>query len=446
MAAMRYRLIVLLATVLLPACGNDNMATPTPSPSPPAGSRDWPMYGHDTSRTSYNAGERTLTAANIGTLAPRFHATLGIGDLPSSSGPVMADGRVCAGSSVGGGDNYRCFDATTGAQAWSATVGHAPATTRSVGIGATAAIADGVLVVGGGDAAYYALAADTGRVLWRHPLDAGPDPFAWASPLIANGHVYVGVSSAFQALRGELRSLDVETGFVRARQFFVPAGQRGADIWNSPVLSADGTKVLVATGNDFGGYNGPYTRAIVSMDPGSLGILDSHREAAAAQDLDFGTTPIVFHDAQGRSLVGANNKNGMFYAYDLAHVGLGAIWTRTTGISVGVMPAYDPNTGSGGTLFIVGDNGVLFGVDPATGNDRWAPAAVGFANGNIALANGLVFMGAGNGSVAILDASTGLLLRTLTPAAPGPTFSGVIVANGMVYAMAGPDLNGWGLP
>lgn len=443
---MRNRLLVLLASVLLPACGNDNTTTPTPSPSPPAGSRDWPMYGHDNSRTGYNAGEKSLTAANIASLTPRFRATLGIGALPSSSGPVMADGRVCAGSSVGVGDNYFCFDASTGARLWSATVGHVPATTRSVGIGATAAIAGGVLVVGGGDAAYYALAADTGRVLWRHPLNSLPDPFAWASPLITNGLVYVGVSSAFQALRGELRALDVESGVVRARAFFVPEGQRGADIWNSPVLSADGATVLVATGNDFGGFNGPYTRALIALDPASLQILDSHREAAAGEDLDFGNTPIVFHDSQGRALVGANNKNGVFYAYDLAHVGAGAVWTRQTGIEIGVIPAYDPNLGAGGTLFIVGDNGVIYGVDPATGADRWPPAAVGFANGNIALANGLVFMGSGNGAVTILDAATGRPLRILAPPTPGPTFSGVIVANGMIYAMAGPDLNGWGLP
>jgi outer membrane protein assembly factor BamB len=444
---MRQLLIVLLASVLLPACGNDNMTTPAPSPSPaPAGSRDWPMYGHDASRGGYNAGEKTLTAANVASLVPRFHATVGIGPLASSSGPVMADGRVCAGSSVPAGDNYFCFDAATGARLWSANVGHVPATTRSVGIGATAAISGGVLVVGGGDAAYYALAADTGRQLWRHPLASQPDPFAWASPLISNRLVYVGVSSAFQALRGEIRALDLDSGAVVAQRYFVPEGQRGADIWNSPAMSSDGTKVLVATGNDFGGFNGPYTRAIVALDPPSLGIIDSHREAAASQDLDFGTTPVVFRDAQGRALVGANNKNGVFYAYDLAHVGTGAVWTRQTGTNVGVMPAYDPNVGAGGTLFIVGDNGVLFGVDPATGDDRFPPAAVGFANGNIALANGLVFMGAGNGQVAILDAARGTPLRTLAPDTPGPTFSGVIVANGMLYAMAGPTLNGWGLP
>ena len=444
---MRQRLLLLALAGYLSACGSDGITTPAPSPTPaPAGSRDWPMYGHDAGRTNYNAGEKSITPANVAQLRPRFHAVVGMGDIPSSSGPVMADGRVCAGSSVPQGNNYFCFDATTGAPLWSANVGHPTLVRGNVGIGATAAISNGVLAVGGGDAAYYALAADTGRILWRHPLAVGPDGFAWASPLIANGLVYVGVSSAYVALRGEVRALDFDTGAVRAQRYFVPLGQRGADIWNSPALSADGARLVVATGNDFGGFNGPLTRAIVALDPMTLAVLDVHREAASDQDLDFGTTPVVFHDAQGRALVGANEKNGTFFAYEVGSIGPGAIWSRPTGIGVGAMPAYDPDVGPGGTLFIVGDTGLLFAVDPATGADRWPPVAVGFSNGNIALANGLVFMGAGSGTVAILDAATGALLRILAPDTPGPTFSGVIVANGMVYAMAGPNLNAWGLP
>jgi outer membrane protein assembly factor BamB len=111
---------------------------------------------------------------------------------------------------------------------------------------------------------------------------------------------------------------------------------------------------------------------------------------------------------------------------------------------VGTLPAYDPDLGQGGTLFVVGDNGLLFGVDPGTGGDRWPPLAVGFANGNLAIANGLVFMGAGGG-VAVVDGSTGALLRVLTPADPGPTYSGVAVAGGLVYWMSGPYLDAWGV-
>jgi outer membrane protein assembly factor BamB len=109
------------------------------------------------------------------------------------------------------------------------------------------------------------------------------------------------------------------------------------------------------------------------------------------------------------------------------------------------MPAYDPNTGPGGTLFIMGDNGLIFGVDPATGADRWPPVLAGFVNGNIALANGLAFAAVG-GPVIVLDAATGRELRILTPETLGREFSGVIVSGGVLYWTAGPYLNAWRLP
>jgi DNA-binding beta-propeller fold protein YncE len=64
--------------------------------------------------------------------------------------------------------------------------------------------------------------------------------------------------------------------------------------------------------------------------------------------------------------------------------------------------------------------------------------------GNMALANGLIFVSSG-GSVVILDADAGTVLRTLTPTDSGPSYSGVVVAGGFVYWLAGPKLNAWSL-
>ena len=52
---------------------------------------------------------------------------------------------------------------------------------------------------------------------------------------------------------------------------------------------------------------------MVSLDPLSLTIHEAHQQGQTNQDLDFGTTPIIFHDSQGRTLVGANHKDGTFY-------------------------------------------------------------------------------------------------------------------------------------
>lgn len=407
-------------------------------------SADWPMYGHDTARTNYNKGDTMIGPEHVNQLVPRFRTLIGVGDLPSSSGPVVAGGRVCVGSSVSTGPNYFCLDAGTGAVVWSTDIGHA-SFPGNVGIGSTAAIVDGGVYVGGGDAAFYALDAQTGSVRWRHPMDDAPDAYAWSSPLVSNGVVYVGMSARYRSLRSEVRALDAATGAVRARQFLVPEANIGGDLWNSLTLSPDGSRVFGASGND-ADYDGPYTRAMIAFDPTSLAFLDSHQEAVKAEDLDFGTTPVAFHDAAGRNLIGANNKNGVFYAYDRTALGSGPVWQRETGIAVGAMPAYDEDAGPGGTLFIMGDNAVLFGVDPATGADRWPPVAVAFSNGNIAVANGLVFTGGGGGFVPIVDAASGVLMRILAPQTSDRTFSGVVVSGGVIYSVAGPYLNAWSAP
>ena len=145
--------------------------------------------------------------------------------------------------------------------------------------------------------------------------------------------------------------------------------------------------------------------------------------ATPDNDLDFGTSPVVFGDGQGRTLVASNNKNGTIYAYDLQRLSAGAIWQRQEGLSVGLMPAFDAGSR---TLWFGGDNGRLFAVDPATGVDRFPASTVGFMNGNIALA--------------------GELVVALEPANVGRSFSGIAVAGGSLYWLSGEYLNAWGLP
>ncbi len=398
------------------------------------------MYGHDSSRTSYNPAETALSAVGISRLVARWQAFVDIGPLPPSCTPAVAGGRVYACSSRNEGDNFFAFDAATGRLLWTADLGRPQPGT--VGIGASPAVSGGVVVAGGADGAYYGLDASTGAILWRHDLEER-NGFAWASPLIANGRVYIGVSSEGEPPgSGQVRALDLATGALLASQRLVPEGVLGADIWNSPALSPDGQTLVVATGNDFGGYDGPYTRALVSMDPITLAIRDARQEAAPGLDLDFGTTPVVFKDRQGRTLTAAHNKNGILYAYELGRLAAGPIWQRQNGLAVGLMPAFDSTLG---TLFFVGDNGQVFGVDPASGTDRWPPVAVGFMNGNLALANGLLFASSG-GKVFVLDGASGRVLRSLAPDNAGRSFTGVVVSGGAVYWMSGGYVNAWGLP
>ncbi|HMA36041.1 MAG TPA: PQQ-binding-like beta-propeller repeat protein [Chloroflexia bacterium] len=440
---------VLVSVALVGLLGMTSAAAPAPRPGAPTAAGDWPMYGHDPQHTSYNAVETTISAANLAQLISRWQFNVGSNGTPPSGAPSVANGRVYVGSSTGTGPNFFAFDAITGAQVFTTSVGYV-SSCFNVGIGSTSAISGSVVTVGGGDAAYYGLDANSGAQLWRQLMNVGPSGFAWESPVVGNGRSYIGMASRCDnpSVRGEIRALDLTTGTQLANQYFVPSGQAGAGIWQSPALSPDNSTILIDTGEDYNGYNGPYTRAMVSLDALSLTILQSNQQGPTASDSDFGTSPVVFHDSTNRLLVGANHKDGTFYTYLVSNINGGPLWSLPTGTSVGMMAAYDPSFGSGGTLFIYGGSSHLYAVDPATGANRWTtnPITVGAAHGNMAIANGLIFLNAGNGGLQIRSEADGSLLRTLAPANAGAANSGLAVANGFIYWLSGSYMNAWSLP
>jgi outer membrane protein assembly factor BamB len=431
-----------------------------PAPPPPAAfnpaalqsslSGDWTTYGHDASRTGFNAGETTLSASNLAGLVQLFQADIGFGGAPTSGTPTVAQGRVLVGSSVASGPNFFSFDARKGSLLWSANLNYV-ANCELVGIGSTSATDGSVVVVGGADGAYYGLDFQTGAILWRDMVQDGPSVFAWSSPLLLNGKAYVGIASGCDnpSVRGELRALDAQTGALLADRFFVPPGKIGAGVWNSPTLGNAGDTIFVATGED-DGTHGTDEQAIVALDPTTLEIEDAIKEGTLGQDLDFGSSPIAFHDDAGRQLVGASHKNGTFYAFLSASLKSGPVWSRPVGTVIGMLPAYDPSRGDGGTLFVFGTdpsgNPVLHACDPRDGNDRWVRTGLGQVAGNMALANGLVFVNTGSSGLQVLDEDTGATLRTLMPPGAGSAFTGVAVAQGAVYWLSGRFLNAWGLP
>jgi outer membrane protein assembly factor BamB len=317
-----------------------------------------------------------------------------------------------------------------------------------VGIGSTAAISGTVLAVGGGDEAYYGLNAQTGASLWREPLNVGSSGFAWVSPVLVGDRAYLGVASYCDnpPVRGELRAVDMLSGQVLARRYIVPQGNAGGGIWNSPALSPRGNVLAVTTGEDTHGYNGPYNRAMITLDPLSLDITGDDQQGLTNGDFDFASSPVIFHDRNNRLLVGASHKDNHFYAYELENVNKGAVWSRQAVYAIGMLAAYDPTAGEGGTLFLTGRDGTLYTVDPATGADIRPPIKVGRLHGNLALANGLIFADAGGAGLSIYNESDGRLLRTIKPDHAADGYSGVAVAHGFIYWVSGGYLNAWSLP
>ncbi|HEX8599946.1 MAG TPA: PQQ-binding-like beta-propeller repeat protein [Chloroflexia bacterium] len=421
----------------------------------PVAPGDWPMLGRDVGRTSFNPDERTLNAANIDNLVPRWRAIINPKGIPAGSAPSVANGRVYIGGSAPTGPNFFAFEASSGAPVWQVSLGYAPTDCSAegieVGIGSTAAISGSIVVVGGGDAAYYGLDAGTGATLWRDPLDVGPSGFAWASPLLAHGRAYYGASSHCDnpSVRGEVRSVDLDSGRRVSRRFVVPEGKAGGGVWHAPTLSPGGRTLVVATGEDYEGYDGPLNRALVSLDALSLDVIQANQQGALNADQDWGSTPVIFSDSRGRTLVAASHKEGAIRVYLMESISAGPIWARHENAAIAMTPAYDPTFGQGGTLFFEGykDQGNwLYAVDPATGTDRWTPVPLpNYTLGNMAIANGIIFLNL-NGVLHVYDEHTGTLLRAVEPEDAGPSWTGPAVAHGFVYWTSGAYLNAWSLP
>ena len=64
-------------------------SVPLAVPSAPSTAGDWPMYGHDQSRTNYNPDETTISAANVNQLVSRWQQNVFMGPTATSSSPSV---------------------------------------------------------------------------------------------------------------------------------------------------------------------------------------------------------------------------------------------------------------------------------------------------------------------------------------------------------------------
>jgi hypothetical protein len=159
--------------------------------------------------------------------------------------------------------------------------------------------------------------------------------YNWASPLIYNGYAYIGVTSYGDCplVQGQLLQVSLSTHQVVNTLNLVVAGHVGAGIWTSPSVDSSTNTIYVTTGTKINTAD-TLAEAIVAVDATTLAVKSSWQIPAAQEtaDSDWGTTPILFDDANCRHLVAGINKNGILYAFDranLAAVPCGSAWSRS---------------------------------------------------------------------------------------------------------------------
>lgn len=365
---------------------------------------NWPSYQFDTGHSSLNRAARTITPFNARTLTPAWSQPF----RPVASGftasPVVYNGSIYIGDNNG---TFYQLNEATGAVVHRVTVGreatcgggaygYAVVDTATVAPDPSRGGAQTVYVTGGngqpnatgvdgnGGIYLWALDARTLKRVWAtDPVTVSTQPGAtgWASPLVTNGTISVGIASGCDSpeVRGGLSVFSQSNGAPVGSYWTVPAGSQGGPIWSTPV--AAGSSTWVTTGNATPGFVNGDSYAIVRLQgatkvdswivPGQTPLVDN----------DFGDSPTLFTAVSGTRpvpMIGDCNKNGTFYALQSMSLSSGPVWTYQLGsgadtlCSAGaVWDAHAHELIMGGTKAPNGQPGSIQALSPDTGAVIW---------------------------------------------------------------------------
>lgn len=457
---------------------------------------EWASSGQNNHNTRYAALEHEINSSNVGMLKAKWVFT--------TAGDVSATATVVKGIVYvpDWGGKLWAIDANTGKVIWSHDISDY---TGSAGSAARTSPAywHGELVIGTGNlmtpelgTAYeIGINARTGVMLWRTQTDDSNAAIMTGSPTIDDGIAYTGVSSKTEhtnitpTFRGSVEALDVRTGKILWKTYMVPTGFNGAAVWSSqPVVDHQTGLLYVTTGNSYSVPNGycinpgqtnctrlppdAHIDSVVALNLKTGKIVWSHHtltadtwtmaDPNASPDFDFGADPNLYTTAIGgkeTDVLGAGQKNGMYYAFDPASGRL--IWATQAGpggvlggiewgpstdgnriyaaITNGSHKTYTYTTYDGQKKTTTG--GLWTALDAATGKIVWQTAAPEdpryITDGFVSSANGVVYAGSSGGNFYAMDAKTGQIKWTFPSG--GAVWSGAAIVNGNVYWGSGYD-------
>jgi outer membrane protein assembly factor BamB len=424
----------------------------------PAVAADWPAFLNGPLHSSYAQTQTAITPRSVPALVRRWHLRGGF-----LASPTVAAGAVFIGTDAG---FFYKLDESTGRVLAKRFIGFQPRKTcRANGVVDTATVAvdprdhQDTVYVAGPDGYLYALRASDLALTWKSviaiPARRTSNYFDWSSPTVANGRVYIGVSSHCDVplVRGGVISYDQVTGRKSAEFFTVRRGASGGSVWSSVAVDSRGD-VYVSTGN------GPtaeprlgYSESIVKLNPRTLAPLGYFTipSSQVSYDADFGGSPTIF----GR-YVGACNKNGIYYAVRRSTMTLA--WERRIGAAsrsgtyaqCSAAAVYDGrHLYLGGTAVTIRGRTFRGSVQERSTDGRllWA---VGLPDGVIgspsADAGGVVAVGtfdnAAPNGVYLVSARTGRIVRRLISGSDD--FAQSVFAGGWLFTANGYGLDAWG--
>jgi polyvinyl alcohol dehydrogenase (cytochrome) len=397
-------------------------AAPPPPPDPPKcasvkpfaiGPRDWTAWGHGLENHRDASGDGPAVAPQALKLKWSFAVAGG-----KEGQPTVAGGRVFLTSF--GGNGY-ALDAASGCLIW-----------RIDGAKSRTTIAVGPLKASpSGYAAFYgdatktvhAVDAETGKELWKTPVETHPLSILSGAPVLYKNRVYVPVSSYEEltasaatypccTFRGAVVALDAATGQQLWKTNTIPEapapshknsagtqmyGPAGGAVWGSPTVDAKRGLVLVATGDSYTDVKENGSDAILALDLATGAVKwrtqvtadDNYLSGCETQamvncptplghDYDFGAPPILVTLADGHDIVLAGQKSGIVYGLN---PDTGAVLWKTQVGHGGPLGGVEFGMATNGRQLFVGVSDAfmpsppgrpgLAALDPATGKELW---------------------------------------------------------------------------
>ena len=392
---------------------------------------DWPMYMHDAGRTGYNSNETIINLSSAPHLRQHWAYPLGTAIF---SQPVVASGLIYWGSF----DGYEHATNMSGHQVWSQKLGGSItqcAPVSPMGIVSSAAVVNGVVYVGGSNHQLYALNASNGHVLW-HTLLGVPNTntFLWDSPLVVNNTVYIGTattgeSAGCKLIAGQFFALNASTGSIVHTYNSVPAGCVGGGIWSSPVYDASDGSIYFTAGTQGTCNTDHISIGIVKLNASTLTLVSSWQIPLIQRkthDADFAGTPTLFN-ANGQNMVGAADKNGIFYAFKRASLSNGPVW-QTPIATAGACP----QCGQGSMTTINGHacGGSLRALNPINGSFIWQDCLPRTVLGAVTDTGSRVLAVVDGTALTLVNALTGASLYNNTA---NKYYGSPSISNGVLY-------------
>ena len=485
---------VVLATMAIAA-----LAVAAPGPAAPAKSEkrakcakpkaragEWPFYGGTHNNHREQLKEKSIDTGNVSELGVAWQTTTPDGSLIHST-PTVAKGCVFIGTELG---NVYALNVNTGKVVWKRALGEGSEGSNiaeGAGIVGAPAVVGKLVYVGATTPKASVLSAlnrRNGKVVWRRVVDKDEGGGLDSSPVPFKGMI-------FQAFKGDESSDHSWPGFVivngsrkgrgkiLVKTHNIPKkdfkeGYRGASTINTPAVDVKRMRVYAGTGNPASEKQHPITNSLLKINANPKSkkfgkILAHHRGTSdsypAPQDIDsptcqsdlqwpagrfscaqfdfnFLASPNLWTNSEGRQMLGALQKSGVFTAVYTDT--MEEAWQTTIGI-----PCFGCNLSSSAMdkngIYVAVTGGNLYSLNKDTGAVQWAtPLTGGMRYNGVAVANGIVYsLNDAVGALQAFDASDGSrLLSHSFQQDTGESMhdmgnsSGVSVARHMVFATA----------